>query len=507
MSPRTPGTAAAFPKVSVYIVNHNYGQYVERAIESVLGQSFQDYELLIIDNGSTDGSREVIERYARHEKVVTFFQDNIGLNRTNNVAIDRSTGRYVIRLDADDYLHENALEVLAGALDQRPDVGLVFPDYFLVDADGSVLDVVQRHDFDEVTLLDQPAHGACTMIRRECLETLDGYDESYHCQDGWDIWVRFIGRYGVANVNLPLFHYRQHGRSLTGNEDEILSTRSRILEKAAAGRKTVASSVAMVPIRGPALDLRSVALRPLGGRAVLEWTIDAALEARRISRVLVTSSDDAVERHVRAVYGDRVAFYTRDWHTALPDKPLDETLTTLFHGLPDEWRTFDAVTLLFVESPFRGPATSMRRSTPWRSSAAIAFSGFATSANLCSATGATEWFRCGVPACCARNPANCTVPLATSSSSAGAASSATQNATGTSVISRSTSVPPTAYNRSGVGRSLRPGPTTLHPGRAHEFAVPVRRQCRLFHRGSWGQSRGRLRGRHAPVRPRPRLGR
>ena len=354
MSSRTPGTAAAFPKVSVYIVNHNYGRYVERAIGSVLAQSFQDYELLIIDNGSVDGSREVIERYARHEKVVTFFQDNLGLNRTNNVAINRSTGRYVIRLDADDYLHENALEVLAGALDRRPDVGLVFPDYFLVDADDNVLDVVQRHDFDEVTLLDQPAHGACTMIRRECLEALDGYDESYHCQDGWDIWVRFIGRYGVANVNLPLFHYRQHGSSLTRNEDEILSTRSRILEKAAAGRKAVASSVAVVPIRGPALDPRSVALRPLGGKAVLEWTLDAALEARRVSHVLVTSSDDAVERHVRAVYGDRVAYFARDWHAALPDKPLDETLTVIFDRLPRQWRDFDAVTLLFVESPFRG---------------------------------------------------------------------------------------------------------------------------------------------------------
>lgn len=343
-----------FPQVSVYIVNHNYGRYVERAIESVLAQSFGDFEVLVIDNGSIDGSQEIISRYARHDKVLTVFQDNIGLNRTNNVAIDQTTGRYVMRLDADDYLHENALEVLAGTLARRPDVGLVFPDYFLVDPDGKVFDVVQRHKFDEVTLLDQPAHGACTMIRRECLEALDGYDESYHCQDGWDLWVRFIRRYGVANVNLPLFYYRQHPDSLTRDETRILSTRSQILEKAAQEVGRPFDSVAVIPIRGPAIDPRSVALKPLAGKPVLEWTIDAALEAQRISRVLITSPDAAIEEHVKTVYGDCVAFFRRDWQLALPSKPLDGTLTALFDTLPDEWRTFDVLTLLFVESPFRG---------------------------------------------------------------------------------------------------------------------------------------------------------
>lgn len=347
-------SSGAFPKVSVYIVNYNYGRYVEQAIESVLGQSFQDFELLIIDNNSTDGSREIISRYAQHEKTLTIFQDNIGLNRTNNVAIDQSTGRYVMRLDADDYLHENALEMLAGTLDRRPDVGLVFPDYFLIDPDGKLLDVVQRHDFDEVTLLDQPAHGACTMIRRECLEALGGYDEAYHCQDGWDIWVRFIQRYGVANIDLPLFYYRQHPASLTRDEKDILSTRSQILRKVARSVSEGLDCVAVIPIRGPEIDPRSVALRPLAGKPVLEWTIDAALDAQRISRVLVTSPDAAVEAHVRRTYGDRVVFFSRDWQLALPTKSLDATLTALFEGLPGEWRKFGALALLFVESPFRG---------------------------------------------------------------------------------------------------------------------------------------------------------
>jgi CMP-N-acetylneuraminic acid synthetase len=150
-----------------------------------------------------------------------------------------------------------------------------------------------------------------------------------------------------------LFYYRRHGNSLTDNEQRILATRSQILERATPGTERKLTSLAIIPIRGPALDPRSVALRPLAGKPVLEWTIDAALNARRISRVLVTSPDADVEAHVRAVYGDRVSFFNRDWELALPAQPLDATLTALFDDMSLEWRTFDAVTLLYVESPFR----------------------------------------------------------------------------------------------------------------------------------------------------------
>ena len=179
-------------KVTVYIVNHNYGRYVEKAIQSVLTQTYQNIEILIFDDGSTDESISVIEAYATNPKITCVFQENRGLLATNNIAISRSTGDYIIRLDADDYFEEHALELLAGYLDRHPEKAMVFPDYFLVDKTGGVVDVVRRHNFDQVTQLDQPAHGACTMTRRSALVTLNGYDEAFRCQDGWDIWLRLI---------------------------------------------------------------------------------------------------------------------------------------------------------------------------------------------------------------------------------------------------------------------------------------------------------------------------
>src|SRR5437867_1266985 len=102
------------PLVTVYITNHNYGRYLEQAIKSVLNQTQQDFELIVIDDGSTDDSRSIIERYADHPKIRPIFQENRGLNISNNIALRAARGQYIMRLDADDYLDENALTVLTG---------------------------------------------------------------------------------------------------------------------------------------------------------------------------------------------------------------------------------------------------------------------------------------------------------------------------------------------------------------------------------------------------------
>ena len=206
---------SAEPLVSVYIVNHNYGDYLDKAIESVLNQTLDDYEIIFIDNGSTDSSRKKIEKYYNNKKIKIILQKNIGLNAANNVALKLARGRYIIRLDADDFFDKNALEILVSKLEKDDSLGMVFSDYYTVDQKGDLIEMYRRHDFNEVELLDQPAHGACSMVRKEFLLAINGYDESYHCQDGWDLWVRFIRNFNISNVNLPLFYYRQHGKNLT----------------------------------------------------------------------------------------------------------------------------------------------------------------------------------------------------------------------------------------------------------------------------------------------------
>ena len=83
----------------------------------------------------------------------------------------------------------------------------------------------------DVTLLDQPAHGACTMIRTKILKEMGGYDESFNKQDGYDLWIRLIDSHKVSNINLPLFYYRQHSKSLTSDKLDLLKTRGKIIKK------------------------------------------------------------------------------------------------------------------------------------------------------------------------------------------------------------------------------------------------------------------------------------
>lgn len=342
------------PKVSVYITNHNYGRFIEQAIDSLLGQSLQDFELIIIDDGSTDNSRQIIERYAGHPKIIPIFQQNKGLNITNNIALKVARGRYIMRLDADDWLDENALSVMAGALDRDPKLGLVFPDYYTVDEAGHVIELVRRHNFDEVTLMDQPAHGACTMIRHEFLLTLDGYDETLRCQDGYDLWIRFIAHYKVSNINLPLFYYRQHGSSQTKQERRILDARAQIIERHSKLKGEPPSAVAVIPVRGRVLDPASMALDILGGRPLVDWTVEAALAARHIDHVIVTTPDADVLDHVVSTFGKSVFTVRRQAKLAMPNTRLVDTLIDTLDTFATEYDDPDAVAVLQIEHPFRG---------------------------------------------------------------------------------------------------------------------------------------------------------
>ena len=114
------------------------------------------------------------------KNVRVIFQKNKGLNITNNIAMRLARGKYLVRLDADDYFRKDAIQKMCQKLESDPKLGLVFPDYFLIDSLGDVIAKEQRHTFDkDVSLLDQPAHGACTMIRRSFLEKLGGYNEVF----------------------------------------------------------------------------------------------------------------------------------------------------------------------------------------------------------------------------------------------------------------------------------------------------------------------------------------
>ena len=115
-------------KISVYMASYNYADFIEEAINSVIHQTLDDWELIVINDGSTDDTEEVLKQYESNQKIRIIHQQNQGLNITNNIALRLARGEYIMRLDADDYLDENALSVLSDSLDRNKAFDLVFPD-------------------------------------------------------------------------------------------------------------------------------------------------------------------------------------------------------------------------------------------------------------------------------------------------------------------------------------------------------------------------------------------
>lgn len=338
------------PLVTVYITNYNYGKFITTAIESVLNQTLQEFELIIIDDGSTDNSRTIIDQYADHPKIDVIFQQNKGLNVTNNIALRAAKGSYIVRLDADDYFHPRALELLSAELDADEKLGLVFPDYYYVDESGQITEEFKRHDFSsDVSLLDQAAHGACTMIRTEYLRKLGGYNESFSCQDGYELWVKFIAHYRVANVGQPLFYYRRHSSNLTRNESRILSTRAKINEVYSNDRFGSLRSVCIIPVRDETL-----ALRKLGGRRILDYKVLAASPCSNIEKVIVSSPSPEVRSYVESQYREdpKVRFHLRKEEDARLNVALPHTIHAVLDSFYEKENLPDAITILTIEYPF-----------------------------------------------------------------------------------------------------------------------------------------------------------
>lgn len=349
--------ANRMPLISVYITNYNYGKFIKQSIESLLNQTLQDFEVFIIDDGSTDDSRKTIEEYAELPQISIIYQRNKGLNITNNIALRVARGKYIMRLDADDYLVPDALETMSRVLESDSELGLVFPDYYLVDVNGVPIGEVRRFNFkNEVSLLDQPAHGACTMIRRDFLLNLGGYDESYSCQDGYELWIKFISHYKVLNINKPLFSYRQHGSNLTSNENRILSTRFAIKDNFIANNNIITpTTLAVIPVRNSYLKDKNIPLLDLGGETLLQRISKIACSSQKLHKVVLTSAEENIKQyyyeHLSAL-SEKLLFVERPAEFARINESLVETINFILGQETAINCDVEAVMTLAIEYPF-----------------------------------------------------------------------------------------------------------------------------------------------------------
>ena len=201
--------------ISVVVTCYNYGRYVAGALESVQNQTFSDFEVIIIDDGSTDDSREKIEPFLHDKRFRYIKQENFGQAKAKNRGIVESIGEFIAFLDADDLWHRDKLEKqLELFSDAR--IGVVFSRATLIDAKGESLPPPsqgkylqpRRGTVSNYLFLDNFIWFSSSVVRRVCLDKFGFFDESLQMGIDWDLWLRISTRYAFDFVDEPLVSYR-----------------------------------------------------------------------------------------------------------------------------------------------------------------------------------------------------------------------------------------------------------------------------------------------------------
>ena len=214
----------SLPDVSVIVTCYDYGRYLERCLRSLFNQEHScrfSYEVIMVDDASTDESDKVCAKFSNrfdNFKTVRNIR-NRGLAASCNIGIDNADGRYIVRVDADDYVNRHFLWLLKIALDKNRKYQAFCCDYAECNEFEQVIAEVSAEEH-------QIACG--TMYRREFLFDVGLYDEEYEYREGHELRVRFEQKYKVGHLPIPLYYVRKHGSNRSDNKKYIAYYDSKI---------------------------------------------------------------------------------------------------------------------------------------------------------------------------------------------------------------------------------------------------------------------------------------
>jgi glycosyltransferase involved in cell wall biosynthesis len=234
-------------RVSVVIPVHNGEKYLAQAIESVLAQTYRDFELLIVDDGSMDRSAEIIRAYTERDlRVRCLSQKNRGVAAAGNRGLQEATNEWVARLDADDVFLPGKLERQVGFLRRNPDARIVGTLACFINQAGRPLGLVgtegpfTRAEYDRLVRRNRPIYfvNSSTLMHRETVLAMGGYRDAFAPAEDVDLWIRMAeSGHLMLKIPEPLLLYRMHGESLTMTQN----ARQRLLHRwaIACGRARV----------------------------------------------------------------------------------------------------------------------------------------------------------------------------------------------------------------------------------------------------------------------------
>ncbi len=199
-------------QTSFIIPCFNYGQYLPEAIQSVLDQTYQDFEIIVVDDGSTDELTKKVLAEINYPKVRVIHQENKGLPVARNVGIREAKGEFIVPLDADDKLDPTYLEKCLWMFEHNPGIGFV---YTVTQTFGDYEYFFGFKEYNFRELLSENFIPATACFRKSDWSRIGGYEERLSSYEDWEFWIH-LGKEGIFGVLLPepLFFYRKHGDSM-----------------------------------------------------------------------------------------------------------------------------------------------------------------------------------------------------------------------------------------------------------------------------------------------------
>lgn len=222
-----------FPLISVIIATYNYAGFISKAIESVIIQTYPNVEIIVIDDGSTDDTKS---RIKDQPQVKYFYQKNRGLSASRNVGVNKSSGKYLVFLDADDWLEKDALEKNYSQLHDKPEIAFVSGNYYLLQADTNtsepITTVANSHHYSHLLRSNYIGMHAAVMFQRWVFNEFR-YDESLQSCEDYDLYLNITRHYPVMHHPSFIATYYFHSAGLSHNYKTMMKTITAVIKKQA----------------------------------------------------------------------------------------------------------------------------------------------------------------------------------------------------------------------------------------------------------------------------------
>lgn len=221
------------PLISVIIPCYNQAHFLDEAIESVINQSYQNTEIIVVDDGSSDNTKYVVKKY---QNVSYIYQNNQGLSSARNKGLENCNGKYVVFLDSDDRLLIDALINGVKYINDNPECVLVYGNVNLISEIGTYIktndfELLERDFFSGFLRYCQIPTISCAMLEVKSLNEIDGFDNDLSPVADWDLYLRIIRKFPIFCHGNVVSEYRQHRNNMSKDAYYMLSTALKVFRK------------------------------------------------------------------------------------------------------------------------------------------------------------------------------------------------------------------------------------------------------------------------------------